>query len=1070
MNNSGNDFGVGEAFNQAHPLSPVLSEDREQHARRQPRIEDVARRADVSIATVSYVLNGRGRVSAPTRARVKAAIRELGYVPSAQGRSLAMRRSYTIGLFTQRQQQIGAGFAVLISGLADKVRKSGYHLLVLTGRLDGHGDTDGDRASSSAFATRADDDQESADPGLLHELIGSGRVDGLVLAFLGADERLPVVEEIALPLVIFGSSASDIPAVDVDHRAAARLAAQHLYDLGHRRIGMIGSPAVWPAARTSGVRDAIGSREPIATVEASEISAKGGLDAARVLLTNPRRPSAIMADDDALAEGVLQCAAIMGIGVPEQLSVVGYGNSAHSAQTFPPLTTVSPEWEALGGALGEAIVERISGRSHQATLVPPNLIVRESTAPVGTFATPATLAGEPVIKSGATYALWSRSMSMDPGAGHHGVYVSDTRMLSLYQARIDGRLIEPQTLRSAQSCLIATYMVQFSGTTRRVRREVTLREDRLEDIWEWDQWGKATPWTLELSAAADFHDVFEVRGFEAAGHGAIDVTTGPRSVRHVYSGRDRVTRTVEITCDRQPDREPYLTWQWTLPPEPSSGMLSLTVAWSNPAGPTTRSRPSTKSATSDGWPQFETPDPTWNATVARSQADIDLLATDWGHGLVPMAGLPWFGALFGRDAIITAFEVIAWRPELAKATVATLASFQGTTDNDDNEEAPGKIVHEIRHGELSRLGEVPFARYYGSVDSTPLFVSLVAATWRRTGDTTWLESVLPAAEAALRWVRAQIATNGLFEVAQRSISGLVIQSWKDSSDSMVFANGEHGIPPLAISEVQGYVYQALVSMAACLRAVGRPGEASTLDSEAKSIQAAFHERFWMEESRYYALAVDSLGRQLDTLSSDAGQCLWSGIVPEDFRSAVVDKLMSPELFSGWGIRTLGNLPGGGGQASSSAYDPYSYHRGSIWPHDTALAAAGLRAAGAAQAASDVAGALIDASAMFPDYRLPELFAGEDRSKGGPFPYPGACAPQAWAAGAPLMLLQTLLGLRVEHDERTVFVAPRLPPSLPWFEVHGLAVGSSSVDLSWRDGQANCQGLPAGWQLRTEPPP
>ncbi|MHB8295107.1 MAG: substrate-binding domain-containing protein [Acidimicrobiales bacterium] len=993
-----------------------------------PRIEDVARRAGVSTATVSYVLNDRGRVSGPTRERVRSVVEELGYVPSARGRSLALGQAQTVGLLATHERSTEEGFAALVASLSLALLDRGYHLLLLAGEAPG-----GARS--------------------LRGVASSGRVDGAVLVGLEAgrsgEATLSWARLARLPVVVLGHAPPGVASVEVDQHAAARLATEHLRGLGHRRVGLLGHASAALDAWEAGCREAMAPEAGSVVTALGPQSSLGGHEAARSLLMGAGRPTGIVAMDDIMAEGALRAAASLGIGVPEQLSVVGYGNTRHGSQAFPPLTTISPDWESLGTAIGQAMLGALAGAEHQQVLCSPTLVVRSSTAPAGSFATPETAIEEPVLKAGPTYAVWSNRAAIGPETGRHGVYLGDTRMISVYQARVDGRPLVPDTLTTDATRISATYVFKTAAATRRLRRSVELYPDRLEDRWEWEQWGSPAPFTLEVSVAADFQDVFETRGLSPLTQGETSVTTEASRVTLRYAGRDGINRRVTVAADLAPDGAPEPSWCWTLPAEPAGGTLLLTTSWLNPVMRATM-------APQLSWPRIETARPGWTAALRRATEDLDMLATVYGAGALPMAGLPWFGTLFGRDAILTSLETMAFSPDLALGAITSLTELQGVEDRPETEEEPGKIVHEVRLGEMARLGEVPFGRYYGSVDATPLFITLTGATWRRTGDTAWLATMMPAVERALAWVRKQRNDRGLYEFLPRHPGGLLVQSWKDSSDSMVFRDGSHGAPPLAVAEVQGYVYQAFTGLGRCYSALGDEAAAARCESDALSVRQAFHEAFWLPERDYYALAVDGRGRQLDSLSSDPGQCLWAQIVPEPYRQATAATLTSPALFSDWGIRTLGS--------DEAAYDPYSYHRGSVWPHDTALAAAGLAACGQREKAADVAAALLDAAASFPRQRLPELFSGDARRLGGPFPYPGACSPQAWAAGSALLALATLAGLEIDTVARVARLSPLDGRSLGPLRIEGLPVGGASVAVTWDGQSAKWDGLPEGWRV------
>jgi glycogen debranching enzyme len=439
-----------------------------------------------------------------------------------------------------------------------------------------------------------------------------------------------------------------------------------------------------------------------------------------------------------------------------------------------------------------------------------------------------------------------------------------------------------------------------------------------------------------------------------------------------------------------------------------------------------------------------------DATLARSLRDLDLLRNDGpaeGERYLA-AGVPWFATLFGRDSIIAALETVAFMPSIARATLEVLARLQATTDDPWRDAEPGKILHELRTGEMARTKETPHAAYYGSIDSTPLWLILLGETHAWTGDDALVDRLWPNALAALEWIDryGDLDGDGFVEYRRRSELGLLNQGWKDSGDSIRHPDGSIAEGPIALAEVQGYVHAARRAIARLARHRGDAALADRLDRAADDLQAAFDAAFWVPSMGFYAIALDGKKRPVSTVTSNPGQALWSGIVPATRHTAVAERLMKPDLFSGWGIRTYA--------AGQPGYNPVGYHTGSIWPHDNALIAHGLKTAGAPAAANMLAGRLVEAAQWFPDLRLPELFCGFPRETvGAPVAYPVACSPQAWAAAAPFYLLHTMLGLRADAcGHRLELVHPELPDWLTKLTITGLPVGEAKVDLlvhRWR---------------------
>jgi len=445
--------------------------------------------------------------------------------------------------------------------------------------------------------------------------------------------------------------------------------------------------------------------------------------------------------------------------------------------------------------------------------------------------------------------------------------------------------------------------------------------------------------------------------------------------------------------------------------------------------------------------------------IRRSVADLRLLRNDGPrHGEHYLAaGVPWFTTLFGRDSIITALQVLPFMPDVARETLHVLADWQATEDDPDRDMEPGKILHELRIGELARTGELPHRPYYGSIDSTPLWLILLDETYRWTGDLDLVRELWPNAIAALEWIDryGDRDGDGFVEYERRTPQGLLNQGWKDSGDAIRHRDGIPADPPIALVEVQGYVYDAKRRMASLAERLGDRQLSKHLLVEAVELEQRFNAAFWMPDLRYYAMALDRDKRQVGGIGSNAGHCLWSGIVPDDRVDAVVDRLLDPSMDCGWGIRTYAS--------GQPGYNPVGYHTGTVWPHDNALIAAGMKRAGRHDAADRVASRIFEAAQHSPDFRLPELFCGFDRGLAEvPVPYPVACSPQAWAAATPLSLLQTMLGMHADAAKNILELdRPHLPAWLGKVTVHELRVGDRTVDLlfhRWRGNTTSAEVL------------
>jgi glycogen debranching enzyme len=564
--------------------------------------------------------------------------------------------------------------------------------------------------------------------------------------------------------------------------------------------------------------------------------------------------------------------------------------------------------------------------------------------------------------------------------------------------------------------------------------------------------------TIEWIFAADFRDVFEVRGTTRARRGEVlPAETGRDSVSLRYRGLDDVVRTTRVTFDPAPLvlTPTRALYRLVLAPNETRRLeLTATASSADAEVP----RPSVagalrqlrgpEGARRSQTARVQTDNDAFNALVCRSLGDLDVLMTDTVHGRIPYAGVPWYVAPFGRDSIITAYQLLPFDASVAAGTLRFLAAWQGRTVDAFRDEEPGKILHEYRRGEMANCREIPFIPYYGTIDATPLFVMLLAAYVRWTADLALLRELWPSARAALHWMRTygDRDGDGFLEYATHSSLGLGNQGWKDSADAVSHADGTLAQAPIALVEVQGYAYAALRDAAELARLVGDAGQDVELRRAADALRLRFNRDFWLEDEGFYALALDADKRPCEVIASNAGHALWTGVVEEARASIVAKRLLADDMFTGWGIRTL--------SSRERRYNPLSYHNGSVWPHDNGLIAAGFARYGFTHAVQTIMSGHFDASRFFEHARIPELFCGFARQAAyGPIAYPVACAPQAWAAGCVLQLLTAACGLEVDALANCLTLRnPVLPPWLRLVEIHGLRVGSSSVDIALSGGR------------------
>ena len=683
------------------------------------------------------------------------------------------------------------------------------------------------------------------------------------------------------------------------------------------------------------------------------------------------------------------------------------------------------------------------------------------------LATAASFEEQPqVLKRDEMFALFDRFGDIVPWErGEHGLYTQDTRFVSHLELLLNGA--RPLHLNTSVKDDGSALIVELMNPDLRRDGEVTLAKGSVhvlrrkllcdgachEQVRLTHHGLEPVELELELRLDADYADLFEVRGIQRARHGRrLPCEVADSTLAFGYDGLDGRRRRTLLRFDPRPDQLRAGAAHFTVrlqPGEQANLRWQIVCEVSGAIAPQAlghdevwRRQEERLQRTASGRCRVRSTNPMMDRWLERSASDLDMLTTALPTGPFPFAGVPWYCTTFGRDALITAHQCLWLRPELARGALAFLAQTQAVAEDPARDAEPGKILHEARNSEMAATREIPFGRYYGSIDATPLFVVLAAAYWRRTGDRAFVQQLWPHVAAALQWIDryGDRDGDGLVEYARRSADGLIQQGWKDSHDSVFHADGRMAAPPIALCEVQGYVYAAKLGGAALAEVVGKLALATRWRDEAEALQQQFVERFWSEELGLYAIALDGDKQPCLVASSNAGHALWTGIAAPEHAARMAQRYLERDLFSGWGVRTLA--------AHQARYNPMSYHNGSVWPHDNALLCEGLARYGHADAALEILSATFDSTLHFEGARLPELYCGFQRRSGeGPTRYPVACSPQAWASSTVYGMLAGCLGLEIDAAACEVRLrTPRLPAFVDRLQIDGLAVGAGHVDL------------------------
>jgi glycogen debranching enzyme len=671
------------------------------------------------------------------------------------------------------------------------------------------------------------------------------------------------------------------------------------------------------------------------------------------------------------------------------------------------------------------------------------------------------------LKCGDTFIVTDSHGDIGASTGDpDGLFHTDTRFLSHLELLLNGEhpLLLGSNVRDDNTMLV----VDLTNPDFYEDGQITLERDlvhvaRTVFLWRGTAYQRLAlrnhgdrpiAFELSLSFDSDFADLFEVRGIRRSRRGLCSskVIAADQSLLS-YQGLDGVPRRTRLIFDPAPTKLVPKRASYHIELAPGEAKPIFVVVACNEPGvqrpvPFLRGLLAAHRALRAGTRNMatvETSNELFNEVLCRSAADLCMLMTDTPQGRYPYAGIPWYSTTFGRDGLITALQMLWCDPSMARGVLRRLAAFQAKVSDPVSDAEPGKILHEMRLGEMAVLGEVPFGLYYGSVDSTPLFVLLAGLYAERTGDDATLAELWPCVEAALHWIdnTGDADRDGFVEYYRKTDKGLANQGWKDSHDAIFHADGRSAEGPIALAEVQGYVFAAKQVAARCARRLQRPELAAKLEADAQRLAERFEASFWCPELESYALALDGAKEPCRVRTSNAGQVLFAGIASPERARLVANGLLSPPFFSGWGIRTVAR-----GQVR---YNPMSYHNGSVWPHDNALIATGFARYGLKRSVGQVMQGLFEAATYMDLRRLPELFCGFQRERRrGPTLYPVACAPQAWASAAPFSLIEAALGLEFRPQTNEIHLRnPRLPAFLDEVILRNLQVGGSSIDLKVR---------------------
>ena len=673
-----------------------------------------------------------------------------------------------------------------------------------------------------------------------------------------------------------------------------------------------------------------------------------------------------------------------------------------------------------------------------------------------------------LIKEGDLFLLTNQAGNIRKNTDvQYGLYTKDTRFLSRYELFVDNNKPFILSFGETEDSINKIYLTNENITKSESEEALIKREQIIFNGMVYDRiliknyFSQLLTLKLTLKAESDYLDIFQVRNYLKEKR--LGIILNPYKVKNGivlgYLGKDGVRRETELKIltgegevyknriefsfklKRMQEKELTIG---IIPRVEGPKLTNKNIISFERAQKKIRSN-------YKKWEEdsliIKTDNKNFNQLINRGLSDLKLLLTDLEEGFIPIAGIPWYAVPFGRDSIITSLQTLMVNIKIAKGTLKTLARFQGKEVNKDTEEEPGKIMHEIRFGELAHLSLIPHTPYYGTIDATLLFLILAVEYFHWTGDLPFIRKVLPNLFAALEWIDkyGDIDQDGYIEYNPKNTKWAANQGWKDSTNSSVHQDGSLAVPPIALVEVQGYVYHAKKGMAEIFFYLGEKDKAEKLEKDARKLKDKFNRDFWVEERKYFAFGLDYQKKQIASITSNPGHCLYSGIVSQDRSEAVVKKLLSNEMFSGWGIRTMGE--------NEVGYDPMSYHNGSVWPHDNSIIINGLTRYNYCREAIEVINGLIKASQYFKYNRLPELFCGfSQKETQRPIEYPVACSPQAWACGSIYLIIQSLLGINADVINNRIYLKPILPDKINKIEIKNLKTGNNRVDFMLTKGK------------------